>query len=207
VNRRQVFRGRWIRFGGYYPKYLLKLFRREHVMFDSHDLVDHHFYVPGACDRLTHDMVEANHKEDRITFWIEKHNRYAALHAREELRRRRGEAPLPIPPLLFGTPDQRTLWLKQRWYQLPLFARPVLYFVYRYFLLRGFLDGRQGLVFHFLHGLWYRFLIDVNLDELLRLPAGTNSMPQPARDDPAPASALRPAISEMGSSFPDGPRS
>jgi len=28
LNRRQVFRGRWIKYGGYYPKYLLKLFRR-----------------------------------------------------------------------------------------------------------------------------------------------------------------------------------
>src|ERR1019366_437854 len=45
LNRRQIFRGKWIRFGGYYPKYLLKLFRPGAVFTDEHDLVDHHFPV------------------------------------------------------------------------------------------------------------------------------------------------------------------
>jgi hypothetical protein len=30
----------------------------------------------------------------------------------------------------------------------------------------GFLDGKQGLIFHFLHGFWFRLLVDINLDEL-----------------------------------------
>ncbi len=45
VRRRQIFRGRWIRHGGYYPKYLLKLFRLRAVSVDETDLVDHHFVV------------------------------------------------------------------------------------------------------------------------------------------------------------------
>jgi glycosyltransferase involved in cell wall biosynthesis len=167
VKRLQVFRGRWVRHGGYYPKYLLKLFRPESVRLDHEDLIDHHFYVTGGVGKLAHDIVERNEKEESISFWIEKHNRYAVLQAREELARREGDAPWAIRPSLTGSPDQRTVWLKQRWYRLPLYVRPTLYFLYRYVVRLGFLDGRQGFIFHVLHAFWFRLLIDVNLEELL----------------------------------------
>jgi hypothetical protein len=58
-------------------------------------------------------------------------------------------------------------WLKQKVYaRLPLGLRALLYFLYRYFLRLGFLDGWQGLAFHFLQGFWYRFLVDVKVHEL-----------------------------------------
>jgi glycosyltransferase involved in cell wall biosynthesis len=167
VNRRQMFRGCWIRHGGYYPKYLLKLFRATRVQLDERDLIDHHFYVVGKVGTLRGDLVEDNHKERDIAFWITKHLRYAPLHAREELARRTAADAWPIQPALFGSPDQRTVWLKQRWYRLPLYVRPLLYFVYRYVVLRGFVDGRQGFIFHFLQAFWYRLLVDIELDSLL----------------------------------------
>jgi len=168
VCRRQVFRGQWIRHGGYYPKYLLKLFRRDRVYFDPRDLVDHHFFVRGATFALGGDIVEDNQKERDIAFWIEKHNRYAVLHAREEMLRGNDPDAWPLRPSLFGGPDQRVMWLKRRWYGMPLYIRPILYFVYRFLIRRGFLDGRQGFVFHVLHGFWYRLLIDIHLDDMLR---------------------------------------
>jgi hypothetical protein len=50
---------------------------------------------------------------------------------------------------------------------MPLYARPFLYFLYRYFILRGILDGKQGFIFHFLQSFWYRLLVDIRLDDLL----------------------------------------
>ena len=166
IKRRQIFRGRWIKHGGYYPKYLLKLFRTDRVKLDPTDLVDHHFYVCGKTMKLKHDLVEENSKEDRISFWIEKHNRYATSLAREELQRRHGARPEPIQRSVLGTPDQRTLWLKRVWYRCPVYVRPFLYFVHRYFLRLGFLDGKEGFIFHFLQAFWFRLLVDINLDEL-----------------------------------------
>ena len=163
IKRRQVFRGRWIRHGGYYPKYLLKAFRRGAVALDRADLVDHHFYVAGATARCRHDLVEENRKEDDIGFWIDKHNRYARQHALEERMRAAGAA-WKVEPRFTGTPDQRVLWLKQRWYRMPLFVRPALYFLLRYVFQLGFLDGKQGFIFHFLHAFWYRLLVDIHLD-------------------------------------------
>jgi hypothetical protein len=65
------------------------------------------------------------------------------------------------------------LWLKNRvWNRLPLHLRPFLYFTYRYFLRFGFLDGKEGFVFHFLQAYWYRMLVDLNIEELRRNPEG-----------------------------------
>lgn len=171
VNRRQIFRGQWIRHGGYYPKYLLKLFRRDAVRFDPSDLVDHHFHVAGPTALLSGDLLEQNRKEDEISFWLQKHVRYAELHAREELLRNEvttaaNDASPVIEPDLFGSPDQRTAWLKRRWYTLPRYWRGALYFFYRYFIRLGFLDGRQGFLFHFLQTFWLRVIVDANLDQL-----------------------------------------
>lgn len=166
VKRRQVFRGRWIRHGGYYPKYLLKLFRRSCVQINLDDLVDHHFSVTGRVGKLRGDLVEENRKENDISFWIEKHNRYATLVAIEELERKHGRHSERASPL--GGPDERIAWLKGIWSHLPLYVRPFLYFGYRYFLRLGFLDGKEGLIFHFLHALWFRLLVDIKRDELER---------------------------------------
>jgi glycosyltransferase involved in cell wall biosynthesis len=169
VNRRQVFRGRWIRWGGYYPKYQLKLFRPRSVRLDPGDLMDHHFHVMGSTQRLRGDLVEQNRKEDVISFWLHKHVRYAELLALEEQHRVTGHSGVLVPALT-GSPDQRVAWLKQRWYRLPRYWRPVIYFTYRYFLRLGFLDGKEGFVFNALQCFWLRLIVDANLDELERVP-------------------------------------
>ncbi|MCC7043674.1 MAG: glycosyltransferase family 2 protein [Acidobacteria bacterium] len=165
VNRRQIFRGRWIRHGGYYPKYLLKLFRRDAVSVNERDLVDHHFSVAGRVGTLDGDLIEDNRNEADIQVWIDKHNRYARLQARQELadRRRTGGGGVAR---LFGSPDERVRWMKARWNGMPLFVRPGLYFIYRYVLRLGFLDGREGFLFHVLQAFWYRLLVDINISEL-----------------------------------------
>lgn len=165
IKRRQIFRGQWIRHGGYYPKYLLKLFRCNHMHLDENDLMDHHFYVNGKTIQMQHDLIEDNQKEYDLSFWLTKHVRYAHLHAQEELVRYDAPESWLIKPAPFGNPDQRVAWLKQHWYRLPLFVRPLLYFLYRYFLCLGFLDGKQGFIFHFLQGFWYRLLVDIHLSD------------------------------------------
>ena len=71
-----------------------------------------------------------------------------------------------VVPNIFGTQEQKKRWLKIRYASLPLFVRPVLYFHWRYFLKLGFLDGKQGLIWHFLQGFWYRFLVDAKIYEI-----------------------------------------
>jgi glycosyltransferase involved in cell wall biosynthesis len=165
VKRRNVFQGKWIRHGGYYPKYMLKIVRRHLVYFDEHEF-DYRAYVPGKTVKLENDIIEENLKEEDITFWIEKHNSFATRQAKEELFRAAHPESWKTTPKFFGTSDQRILWLKMRFYNLPLYVRPFLYFFYRYVLCLGFLDGKKGFIFHFLQAFWYRLVVDIKLEQL-----------------------------------------
>jgi len=160
LNRRNYFLNQWIKHGGYYPRYLLKLFRKNAVYLDENELMDHHFYVKGKTSKLTFDIIENNLKED-LSFWISKHNKYAALQAEEELNRQ-----IIVRGNLLGNQDQKRIYLKNLWNKMPLFIRPFVYFCYRYFFQLGFLDGKNGLIFHFLQAFWYRFLVDAKIYEL-----------------------------------------
>ncbi|HSK77903.1 MAG TPA: glycosyltransferase family 2 protein [Thermoanaerobaculia bacterium] len=169
IRRRQIFRGKPLRFGGYGGKVLLKLFRRSRGELDPVEQ-DTRVYVRGAVGRLRSPLEEWNLKEDSILFYLQKHLRYADAFAREELERRKGGLAWKAEPRFFGTPDERILWLKDRYYRMPLFVRPTLYFLYRYFFLLGILDGKNGFIFHFLQAFWFRTIVDVRLEELLREP-------------------------------------
>lgn len=167
IRRRQIFRGRPLRFGGYGSKVLLKLFRRSRSELDPVEQ-DTRVYVRGPVGRLRAPLEEWNVKEDAIQFYLQKHLRYAEAFAREEFERRRRNLAWKATPRFFGTPDERILWLKQRYYRMPLYVRPFLYFLYRYFFLLGILDGKTGFVFHFLQAFWFRLIVDVRLEELLK---------------------------------------
>ena len=167
IRRVQIFRGRQIRFGGYGSKYLLTLFRRSAAELDVNEQ-DTRVYARGKVGKLKSPVIEENRKEADILFYLQKHLRYAEAFAREELKRRQEGMNWKLKPTPFGTPDQRTLWLKGIYYRLPLYVRPMLYFFYRYFLLLGILDGKEGAVFHFLQAFWFRLIVDIRLEELQR---------------------------------------
>jgi len=165
IRRRQIFRGKPIRFGGYGRKAMLKLFRRERGQLDPIEQ-DTRVYVDGTVGRLRHGIEEWNRKEDEILFYLQKHLRYAEAFAREEYERGRTGTPFKGRARLLGAPDERVLWMKQLYYRMPLFLRAAGYFVYRYIVRLGFLDGANGFLFHFLQAFWFRLITDVRLVEL-----------------------------------------
>lgn len=183
LRRRQIFRGTELRFGGYGSKYMLKLFRRGRGELDTAEQ-DTRVYVRGVTRKLRGALIEENAKEDEILFYLQKHIRYADAFAREEHRRRSELLPWKTRPRLLGTPDERVLWLKQFYYRLPLYVRPMIYFLYRYVLLLGFLDGKNGFVFHFLQAFWFRLVVDIRLEEIR---AKATRGPEPQRGSEAQA--------------------
>lgn len=160
IQRNNYFLGKWIRYGGYQNRYLLKLFKRDKVYLDESELMDHHFYVSGNTTKLQNDLDENNLKEN-LEFWKNKHHKYAELQAKEEY-----EKLLTNKGRLFGNQDERRLYLKSLWNRMPLFIRPLIYFIYRYIFLLGFLDGRIGSKFHYLQAYWYRRKVDENIYHL-----------------------------------------
>jgi hypothetical protein len=125
-------------------------------------LYDQHFCVDGKVERLRGDLIDT-FNEDIVTF-MQKHLRWAALEAAECLRTEQ-KKPGVRGRLVSRNPIEARRWLREQYHRLPLFLRPTLYFLYRYIILLGFLDGKEGLIFHFLQGFWFRFLVDVLIFE------------------------------------------
>ena len=159
--KQTLFMGRWIKHGGHYPSYHLRLFRKGRGACEDR-LYDQHFIVEGEVGRLESDYQDV--VASNIQTWTLRHARWAKLEAQEILEPSAGKQRVHADPA--GNPIERKRWLRQGVYErAPLFARPFAYWFYRYILRFGFLDGREGLIFHFLQGCWYRFLIDCEIFE------------------------------------------
>ncbi len=166
-NRKNIFKGKWLKHGGYFPFYLLKMFRFGVGYSDLNENMDHRFIVPGkTIIWKTGYLIEENYKENQISFWISKHNRYSDLVATEEWERLQQLRTQTLQPNIFGSPDQKKAFLKSIWWKMPLYVRPFIYFFHRYFIQLGILDGKQGFVFHFLQAFWFRLVVDIKIDEI-----------------------------------------
>lgn len=165
IKRQVHFMDRWIKYGSYYPIWLLRIWRFEKGRIEERWMDEHIKLNSGNTVKFTNDLVDDN--KNNLTWWTEKHNSYATREAVDILNiiynfKKYDE----VEPNLFGTQEQRKRWLKIRYASLPLFIRPILYFTWRYFIKLGFLDGKPGLVWHFLQGGWYRFLVDAKINEI-----------------------------------------
>lgn len=145
----------------------LLLVRRSRVRVDESELVDFRFIVDGPIGTLTGAVIENNHNEVDIDFWIDKQQKFARRLAIEEILRSEGMLAWSgdMQPHFFGHYDERTIWLKNAWYRMPRYVRPVLFFMYRYVLRGGFLDGWNGFVFHAFHAFWFRLLVDLHIGQ------------------------------------------
>lgn len=164
ISRKTLFMGKWIKHGGHYPTYHAILFRKGWGACED-KLYDQHFKVTGRVKVLEQDMIDII--TDSINTFINRHNHWAKLEAAYQFNRSTHiNTESVIKPKLWGNPIERRRYFKHQYEALPLFVRPALYFLYRYFLRLGFLDGKTGLIFHFLQGFWFRFLIDSKIYEL-----------------------------------------
>lgn len=166
VGRRMCFLGRTIRHGGVFPIRVLRLFRAGRGRCEDR-WMDEHIVVPGATADLSGEIIDDN--LNSLTWWTAKHNTYASREVVALLNLDSGIAPSASVAALGGAHADLKRWLKERVYaHLPGGLRAGVYFLYRYVLCAGFLDGREGLAFHVLQGFWYRFLVDAKLAEVRR---------------------------------------
>ncbi|HEX6979644.1 MAG TPA: glycosyltransferase family 2 protein [Alphaproteobacteria bacterium] len=159
VPRLVHFHGRPLRHGGMYPIYHLRLFRRGRGRCESRKY-DQHFYVDGRTGKLRSPMID----DIRLSLseWTQRHNRWSDAEVDELL------APEPsgvIKSDREGDPVSEKRRQRDFYYRQPPFLRALLLFLYRYVWKRGFLDGREGLIFYVLQTFWFRFLVDAKLYE------------------------------------------
>jgi glycosyltransferase involved in cell wall biosynthesis len=166
LKRRFYYMGKWIKYGGYYPTWILRLFKHDLASCDRD--MNEHIIVKGKVGYLKNDFVDNNKKG--VTDWIEKHNKYASFEASELMKDIDNSRATDKLAKLFGTQVERKRWVREKiWNRLlPLLIRPFLYYFYRYFIRLGFLDGKAGFIYHTMHALFYRLLIDIKFLEMKR---------------------------------------
>lgn len=167
LKRKHIFLGRWIRHGGRYPLVLLRIWRRGHGRIEDR-WMDEHMIVWGGRT-VTFDGGFADHNLNDLSFFTDKHNKYATREAIDIINQRRQlfrrDVNLGADQ---GSPQAAVKrWIKERIYnRIPYQLSVPTYFLYRMIFQLGFLDGREGLVYHGLQGLWYRFLVGAKVGEL-----------------------------------------
>lgn len=169
LKRKHIFLDRWISHGGRYPLMLLRIFRRGHGRIEKRWMDEHIVVWGGRTVTFDNDFVD--HSLTDLTVFIEKHNKYATREAIERLNMEYDLFPRDAAVSAGASSSQaRTKRsLKERFYnRLPFGVGPLSYFLWRYFARLGFLDGIEGLIYHFLQGFWYRFLVEAKVLELRR---------------------------------------
>lgn len=135
LRRRNLFLGRWMRHGGYYPDPKLRLFRRNAANFASaprfserpvHETIT----FSGASDTLDSDLI--HHAYPTLESYLEHMDRYSTLGAELLLAQRRGSRSVVA-------------------FAWNIFLAPHLTFFWNYVFRLGFLDGREGFLLHLYH--------------------------------------------------------
>jgi glycosyltransferase involved in cell wall biosynthesis len=173
LRRRMYAFGKHLRWGGQDRIHLLRIWRRGQARCEERWMDEHMLLTSGQSVRFRHDFADDNKKP--LSWWITKHAGYAVREVADTLLAR--SAAQAAEPRT-GHGGRLRSWLKRFVYGvIPRFVRPMVYFVFRYFLLLGFLDGVPGLLWHVLQGFWYRFLVDAILFDVERRAAAEGVTP------------------------------
>ncbi|MDY6899431.1 MAG: glycosyltransferase family 2 protein [Cyanobacteriota bacterium] len=162
---RVMFMGAWIRHSTQYPRYQLRLFRHGKVWFTDYGHTERE-----VCDGNTGFLKETypHYTSGKgLSRWIDKHNRYSTDEAKETLHQLQ-KGNINWNDLLFGkTEVERRRALKNLSLRVP--GRPIVRFLYMYFILGGCLDGRAGFTWCTLQA-FYEYLIMLKVWEMKHIP-------------------------------------
>jgi glycosyltransferase involved in cell wall biosynthesis len=128
IPRKNFFLGRWIRHGGFYPDPKLRLVRRGAGRFEEYG-AHPTMKVEGSTGRLSHALL--HHAYPTLRGYIDHMNSYSSMGAE----------------VAFAKGHRRFSFVN-------VVTRPLLTFIYNYFIRFGFLDGREGLLLHLYHSVY-----------------------------------------------------
>jgi glycosyltransferase involved in cell wall biosynthesis len=201
LNRKVYFLGKWIRFGGKYPDWNLRLFKHklgryenlhtEDIPNTGDNEVHEHVILSGKVGYLKNDMLHIDYRD--VYHWLERHNRYSNWEARVyyNLLSDRDDGGT-IGANLLGDAVQRKRFLKKIWVKLPF--KPTLRFILFYIIQLGFLDGKAGYIYARLLS-QYEYQIGVKLYELRNFGGHLNQSQELSANKAAlpaiPATALK----------------
>jgi glycosyltransferase involved in cell wall biosynthesis len=161
IRRRFHMWGRWLKYSSLYPTWVVRLIHRDRVRYINRGHAETQ-EVQGRIVDLDNDLIDENLKG--IEDWYERQNRYSSKDAEYEIAR--DNAGVRWRGIFSSDGLIRRATLKQIAARMPF--RPLLYFVYSYFLRLGFLDGRDGLQFCLMKATYQRMVVTKKYDILRR---------------------------------------
>jgi glycosyltransferase involved in cell wall biosynthesis len=167
LKRRHVFIDKWIK-KGTYPVKLMRLFRYKKAFCEQRWMDEHIQLTEGVAIEFEHDFVD--HNLNDLSWWITKHNGYAIREAIDLLDIELNLCETTKVNALAGQGQAASKRNKKLSYaKAPLFLRAFAYFIYRYIFRLGFTEGKEGFLWHFLQGWWYRTLVDAKIFEIKKV--------------------------------------
>ena len=165
---RVMFMGTWIKHSTQYPRYQMRLFDKQKVWFSDYGHTERE-----ECDCTTGNLTATYpHFTQGKGFerWFDKHNTYSSNEARETVRQLQN-GQVNWRELVFGKSEiDRRHALKDLSQRVPF--RPVLRWLYMYFVLGGIWDGRAGFAWCTLQA-FYEYMIVLKAWEIENLPVPT----------------------------------
>ena len=190
LNRKVVFLGKWLRHGGKYPDWNLRLFKHKlgryedlgigDVLNTGDNEVHEHVVLKEGCQAgfLQNDMDHIDFRD--LYQWLARHNRYSNWEAAFYDKLLKGELPeVKIAGPIWKKGPRRTRLLRKIWIRLPF--RPTLRFILAYFVFLGFLDGKAGYIYARLLS-QYEYHIEAKLYELRNFGGKLNTKNQELGD-------------------------
>ena len=164
-NRRHIFMGEWMK-RGIYPVKLLRLFQTGKGVCEQRLMDEHIQLLEGRSVEFEYDFCD--HNLNDLSWFCHKHVNYAIREAVDLLDIEldlTGAAETDEKKQISGQAKAKRM-MKHRYAKQPLFWRAFVYFCYRYFFKLGFTEGKEGFLWHFLQGWWYRTLVDAKVFEI-----------------------------------------
>ena len=166
-NRRHIFMDKWMK-RGIYPVKLLRVFRYGKGMCEQRLMDEHIQLTEGRAVEFEHDFCD--HNLNNLSWFCHKHVNYAIREAVDLLDIEldlTGAAESDENKQISAQAQEKRM-KKHQYAKQPLFWRAFAYFCYRYFLKGACLDGKEGFLWTFLQGWWYRTLVDAKVFEIKR---------------------------------------
>lgn len=148
---------------GIIPLILLRLFRRGHALWEDKKMDEHIHVTDGMVGMLKNAFFDDSLMT--LTEWTQKHNAYATKESVDLLCTEYGLNG-SNRVVNSGAHSITIRRKKMKYTKMPLFWRAFGLFMFRYIFKGGFLDGKEGFLWHFLQGFWYRVLADAKVYEL-----------------------------------------
>lgn len=163
INRYMKFMGHLLRYGGMSSYWILRVWRNGFGRCEQRWMDEHIILSKGKSINAKGKLIDDN--LNTLSWWSHKHVDYSTREAIDVLLKELNTSE-KLQPSLLGGGNKRTRFFKSYYNKFPLFLRPFLYFIYRYLLRFGFLDGKPGFLWCFLQGFWYRMMVDAKVYEI-----------------------------------------